>query len=120
MGRTLAELRREFDDKYGVDWDRTDDLTEEEEIEWVEACYDYYENECEQKDVYGGPYSDMAETWYGHPFELVSRVDVNDPDYDLCAMPLWLIRITDMDGDPEDPGEFAAYPEELFIDPADA
>lgn len=112
----LEELRAEYDERYGNQWDRAMDLTEQEEIAWVEACYDYYEEECERKEVFGGPYSDDKEAWYGHPFELVSRVSADDHDYDLCALPLWIIRIPDMEGEPDDPGEFAAYPEELFVE----
>lgn len=115
----LDELREEFSKKYGGDWDRELHLTEDEHRAWVEACYDYYENECELKDVYGGPYTDQYEEWYGHPFEIVEPVSVDDNGYDLIALPLWMIRITDMEGGSKNPGIFAAYPEELFWDPAE-
>lgn len=111
----LDELQAEFEEKYGEDWDR-EYLTEEEYDEWIEACFDYYENECEQKEIFGGPYSDMEESWYGHPFEIVERCTIEE-GYDPVSLPVWHIRITDMEGDPNDPGMFAAYPEELFIDP---
>lgn len=115
----LDELREEYNKKYGDYWDREYDLTLDEAAEWILACYDYYENECEKKDVYGGPYSDMEEKWYGHPFEIVSRISLDDPDYDWPPLPMWTIRITDMEDDSEDPGLFAAYPEELFWDPTE-
>lgn len=114
----LEELRAQYDAKYGTDWDREFDLTDDESREWILACYDYYENECERKNVFGGPYTDDKEAWYGHPFEIVSQVSPDDPDYDRISLPLWNIRITDVTG--EEPGVFAAYPEELFIDPAES
>lgn len=113
MGRH-AELKEEFEEKYGQDWDRPD-LTEEEEVEWIEACYELYDEEGELRDVYGGPYTDEFEKWYGHPFEIVEPIAPYTDGYDNCALPLYLIHITDMEDDPDDPGVFAAYPEELFL-----
>lgn len=109
---TLQELKEAYNEKYGEDWDRQEDLTEDEERAWVEACYDYYENECELKEVFGGPYSDDTEAWYGHPFEIIEPISCDDTGYDLISLPMWLVRITDDVA--EDPGVFAAYPEELF------
>lgn len=110
----LEELRQEYAERYGDNWDRCH-LSESEEQAWVEACYDYYENHCQQKDVFGGPYTDATEAWYGHPFEIVRHIEYGEEGYDPIALPMWIIRITDVVE--EDPGEFAAYPEELFVEP---
>lgn len=112
----LDDLTEQYKDKYGDGWER-ENLSEAEEREWISACYDYYEAECVRKDVYGGPYSDKAEEWFGKPFEIVQRIDYDDPGYDPISLPMWLIRI---EGDDDGmPGEFAAYPEELFWDPCE-
>lgn len=109
-----ANLVEEYTQKYG-ELNR-DLFTEEEEVAWVNACNEFYLTEKELKDVYGGPYTDQYEQWYGHPFEIVRAIEPYEEGYDLCALPLFIIRITDMEGDPSDPGEFTAYPEELFVD----
>lgn len=112
----LEELRNEYNEKYGPDWNRQLDLTEEEEIAWIEAFYDFFDEEGQLKEAYGGPYTDQYEEWYGHPFEIIESIAPYTDGYDLISLPLWHIRITDMEGDPKDPGIFAAYPEELFED----
>lgn len=111
----LDELNQQYSERFGEGWDR-EQLSESEYIEYLDAAYDYYENYCQRRDVLGGPYSDATEKWYGHPFEIVERVSVDNRDYDWITLPLWIIRIPDMEGGPQDPGEFAAYPEELFIE----
>lgn len=103
----LEELRNQYYTKYGTDWDREMNLTEDEHIAWVEACYDYYENEGELSPTYIGNYTD--DLYAGEPFEIVERVPVDDDGFDIVALPIWKVRVRD--------DEFYAYPENLFVNP---
>lgn len=112
MAREYNELYAFFAEKYGEDWTRTDDLTEDEEREWVESCYDFYEKR-EPWDEFESSISDNSHLWRA-PFEIVEPISVDDPDYDLDVLPLWRIRITGGDYEGE---ETVATPEEIWPEP---
>lgn len=104
----FEELHENFAERKGDEWDTQGRccLTEEEEIEWVNACYDLFERLYDVRSVIANTYDDDFD---GRPFEIIGRVDVNDCDYDLCVLTLYQVRMLD-DGD-----EWTAYPEEVFF-----
>lgn len=103
--RPLDEVNEELDEKYGDTWS-ADVLTEGEAREWLAACYEHYENECERREVFGGHDTDPADWQYGKPFEIIRHVDYDDDEYDFTQKPLYIVMV---EGD-----KFAAYPDELF------
>lgn len=100
------QLMAFFEKKYGENWERAV-LTETEDRAWIEALYEWYEKEVPQHPGYY--VDDEEDEWYGKPFEIVRRVDYDDEDYDICALPLWIVRIGDH--------EFAAHCDEIFDEP---
>lgn len=99
------ELQYAFEQKYGEDWQRSECLIEEEEIEWVNACYEYFETERSPRETYEPTYPDKA--WFaGREFEIVERIPVDDPGYDISVLPMWRIKIGSE--------ILPAYPEEIF------
>lgn len=103
----LDEINDYLDEKYGTRWTEMD-VTEDEAREWLEACYEHYEDECELMETYGGIETDEDSYGYGQPFELLRHVDYDDDEYGFCDKPLWIIEI--------DGKEVAAYPDEIFYD----
>lgn len=103
----LDDINEILDEKYGSRWNESD-ITEEEAREWLEACYEHYEEECELMETYGGMDTDENTFGYGKPFEVIRHVDYNDDEYAFSEKPLWIIEI--------DNEEVAAYPDEIFYD----
>lgn len=103
--RPLDEVNDILDEKYGTGWTKYD-VTDDEAREWLDACYQYYENDCEQREVFGGRDTDPSDKVYGQPFEIIERVEYDDPDYDFTQKPLYKVRANGI--------TFAAYPDEIF------
>lgn len=84
-----------------------DELCMRDQCIYITNCYDLYEQQEPMKRLHinGGGFND------NEPFEIVERVNINDFEYDLCALPLWKVRVLNNDNE-----IFAAYPEEIFSD----
>jgi hypothetical protein len=84
-------------------------MTTEQEIAFVDVCYEAYEAEG-FSDVFSSPYS---EDHIGDKFTVIGRVSPHKEEQpekylaDLETLPLWIIRF-------EDGSEMAAYPEEII------
>lgn len=74
-----------------------------EEI-YVVGCYKLFRRE-ELRDTVGDMYTEFEHTH--KKFVVLEEVPTTDPDFDLCALPLW---ICDVDGE-----QVALYPEEIFV-----
>lgn len=108
----LEEINAILDEKYGEAW-QIEEIEEQEAREWVEACYEHYEKDCELMETYGGIDTEETAFGYGKPFALVDHVTYDgclDGIYDctLRDLPMWIIEIDDQ--------EVYAYPDEIFYD----
>lgn len=85
-----------------------DEMTREQELEFVNDCYGCYENEG-FADRFWTAGDDFKEQ-HGKKFSVVGRVPVLDEQHpngaDLECLPMWFIRF-------EDGTEIAAYPDEI-------
>lgn len=92
---------KEINEKYP---EYRDEMTIEREREFVNDCFDVYENE-KLADTFwsqGGDYKDRI----GKPFRIVSRCKEWN-GFDLCVLPMWQIIF-------EDGFLLDAYPDEIF------
>ena len=90
---------KDVQSKYPMD---REEMTEEEELRFVDDCFQLYEKEG-FSPVYWSPFTDREER-KGQPIEVMKRCTVEDCD--LCALPMWKIKFSD--------GEVIhAYPEEI-------
>lgn len=79
-----------------------DEMTEEEELRFVDDCFNLYEKEG-FSPVYWSPFTDHEDR-KGQEIEVFERCTVEDCD--LCVLPMWKIKFRD--------GEVIhAYPEEI-------
>ena len=95
---------------YGFDDDiksRTD-LTEEQEINFVNDCYDTYEY-IGFAETFKSPY-EQYKPYNGQSFEVLERVLMNENNlgFDLEQLPVWKIRFVSG-------FETFAYPEEICL-----
>lgn len=116
IGRLLLQLRKV--DK-NMTWDELkvkykdapyrEDMTEEQEKEFVADCFNCYEQEGFSKVFWcqGGDYPEYV----GKPFTVVGRTPIYDGATQLAAdlesLPMWNIRF-------KDGYEMSAYPEEII------
>ena len=81
---------------------RTDDMTDEQFLEFKNDCYEMYE-ETGFIDKFDSPYDDEGEH-NGMPFKVVRRA--TQEEVDIEAMPLWFVEFKN--------GDTAyCYPEEI-------
>jgi hypothetical protein len=94
----------DFNKEYPEDfW--LNDVSIEQAREYVNHCFDLYEKEGFAKE-YWTPYEDKSLTQHiGKSFKMIKRM--GEPEYDLEALPAWLIKF-------EDGEEIEAYPEEII------
>ena len=95
---------KEFNEKWGGI--STDDMTDEQFMEFKVDCFEMYETEG-FIDRFDSPYDDIGGGEHEHngmKFEVVRRANLNEAD--LEAMPMWFIRFENGD-------EAYCYPEEI-------
>lgn len=97
------DLRKAYNFNYKDKNDRCD-LTEEEERNYVNDCFDLYEY-IGFSDTFQSPY-EQSEKDNGKKFTVLRRVSEEDDRADLCCLPLWVIQFEDGRVD-------QAYPEEI-------
>lgn len=80
-----------------------DEMTKEQEAEFVNHCYDLYEKEGFAKVFWsqGGDFPD----YHGKPFKVIGRV--KESESDIECLPMWDIKF-------EDGHEMSAYPDEII------
>lgn len=81
-----------------------EEMTEEQEKEWLEDCYSLYEREGFARCFWscGGDYKEYHEK----PFKVIRRTEEKD-GFDMECLPAWRIQFED--------GEFLdAYPDEII------
>lgn len=86
----VEELMTEFCSIYGDEWTR-ENLTEEEHAEWVDALYEYYENEFDPAPcgVDVSPYQGRED------YEIFSRLKTGFMwPYSLYDCPKWIIEFS--------------------------
>lgn len=101
----------EIDKKYPLS---RDDMTTEQEQEFVNDCFTAYEEEGFSK-IFVSPYDLFEEgnKYKGKPFKVIERVkllteqDRGDNTADLECLPMWVIQF-------EDGYVMGAYPEEII------
>ena len=71
---------------------------------FVLGCYSLFRQQ-ELNETIVGTYSDSLS---GCDFEIVEEINPNNPDYDLCALPVWKVLVA---GE-----ESTVYPEEIFVE----
>lgn len=76
-------------------FDSRDDMTDEQEREFVNDCYDAYERHGFRK-FFSSPFDLYPEDrqYIGKEFDVVRRVTEED-GWDLCSLPAWMIRFKD-------------------------
>ena len=94
--KTWADLNREYPES-------REEMTEERERDFVAECFRLYESEG-FVGKFWSPYSDYKDR-FGECFEIVGRCE--EGDYDLCVLPMWLIKF-------QDGTIVGAYPEEII------
>lgn len=97
MSITWSEMKI----KYPEDRDK---MSEEREKEFVNDCFDCYEQEGFAKKFWS-PFSDY-EKRIGQNFEVVERCSTKDSD--LSSLPMWNIKFADG-------VTIGAYPEEIIV-----
>lgn len=107
---TWEELYKHFGfyDEHCGTFDLRDrfDLTEEEEREFVSACYDLYEKHGFTDVFYQDTFP--APDFHGGKFEVIGRC--TEETHDLETLPMWKIRFL------EDGFEWEGFPEEICKD----
>lgn len=90
MTSNINDLMVDFCSVYGDEWVR-DNLSEEQHASWVEALYDYYENNFER-----APYSGSVSGYRGRgDYEVMSRVKAGPMwGYSLSELPRWVISFS--------------------------
>lgn len=84
-------LADEFSEKYGECWELSD-LDFDEAHEWMDALYDHYEQDCELRTAFFA--GEGIESFYnGKPFEIIERVELGDPDFEMYELPMWKANI---------------------------
>ena len=81
-----------------------DEMSREREEEFVNDCFDIYENTEKLADTFWTPFTGYEDK-IGQSFSVLRRVDIQDCD--LCVLPQWHIML-------EDGTEIDAYPEEIY------
>lgn len=81
------------------------DLTEEEEREFVNGCYELYEKEGFSNVFYQDGYA--KPDFHGGRFEVIGRC--TEKTHDLECLPMWKIRFL------KDGFEWEGYPEEICL-----
>ncbi len=92
--------------KYPAD---REDMSDEQEREFVNECYELYEKEGFAK-TFRSNSGDMGE-YHKKPFKVVERLsDLNEAHcVDLCVLPMWKIEF-------EDGKQRSSYPEEIILE----
>lgn len=91
-------------EKLNAQYPERDDMSFEEELEYVKDCFDTYEN-IGFTDTFQTPYEDKAK-YNGMRFSVVKRLSYVENDTDLECLPMWRIKF-------ENGEEIDAYPEEI-------
>lgn len=103
MGRTWKDVDVLFPEWKNADMSR-EKMTEEREREWVDFCFDAYENGG-FAETFRTPYEGEAEH-VGEKFSVIGRVSENDADME--CLPMWTILL-------ESGKEIDAFPEEICL-----
>lgn len=82
-----------------------DELTVEEEAEFVNDCFDIFEREG-FSEVYVDQNGDGLEKYNNEPFAVIGRTSLQDAD--LQDLPMWDIKF-------EDGSKITAYPDEIIL-----
>jgi len=102
----MVESWADMQEKYPMD---RSEMTEEEEIEFVEDCFNLYEKEGFSPKFWT-PFSDNADR-IGLPIKIVGRIET-DSIHDLSCLPMWRARLagSESEGFPEEviPSEMTA------------
>lgn len=80
-----------------------DDLSTEEEKQYIKDCFSLYEKEGFARFFWSQ--DDDYKEYINKSFEVINRC--SEQDVDLCCLPMWNIKF-------ENGAEIAAYPEEII------
>lgn len=82
-----------------------EEMTKEQEKEWLDDCYSLYEKEGFARCFWsqGGD----CKEYHGKPFEVIRRTEEKD-GFDISCLPAWKIKF-------DDEKELDAYPNEIIL-----
>ena len=101
----LIQRPKIWDEIYSQYPKSRDEMEREEEIVFVNKCFDAYESHEELSKVFWSRSEDYEER-QGQAFEVIGRVPIEGSD--LECLPMWKIRFVDGH-------ETTAYPEEIYL-----
>ena len=104
--RTWTDAEKLFPELKAPNGLNRSNMTYEREKEWVDFCFEAYENDG-FSETYEGPY-DQYEQYKGMKFTVDGRVSDENGEVDLEVLPLWHITL-------ENGEKITAFPEEICL-----